>query len=367
MVHFTESMNKRLIDGVHKLAVLRAGALGDFIVTLPALAALKAAYPLAELVLLSKPWQKEYLSRPRSPVDRVVVVPPLQGIRNEAGGDAPAPVLTDFFAAMRAEQFDLALHFQGQGNSANPFLHRLGARVTGGLRGPEAAPLDRWLPFYYYQSEVLRYLEVASLVGATVQQLEPQIQVLPEDRAEAAQVLPLKQAYAVLHPGAVDLRRRWPAANFIKVGQALAERGLQVVVTGVGEERPIVEEVVTGLGGIALNACNRLSLGGLTGLLAGSQIVVSNDTGPLHLARAVGAQTVGIYWLPNLLNWGPLSRGRHRPLIAMDLCCPHCGIKPVDPWPFEPQTKTCAHEVSFVREVRVEAVLAEVDLLLGST
>ena len=63
------------IKNVKKIAVLRCGALGDFIVTLPALKAMHNAYPEAEIILLGKPWHKKFLIKNRTPVDRVVVVP----------------------------------------------------------------------------------------------------------------------------------------------------------------------------------------------------------------------------------------------------------------------------------------------------
>src|SRR3989442_10772331 len=64
------------VPGVARIAVLRANAVGDFIFTLPALAAVKAAYPGAELVLLGAPWHERFLSGRPGPVDRVLVVPP---------------------------------------------------------------------------------------------------------------------------------------------------------------------------------------------------------------------------------------------------------------------------------------------------
>jgi ADP-heptose:LPS heptosyltransferase len=95
-------------------------------------------------------------------------------------------------------------------------------------------------------------------------------------------------------------------------------------------------------------------------------LVVSNDTGPLHLARAVGARTVGIYWAPNVLNWGPLSRDRHRLGISWQLECPQCGIRPVSPWPFQPQKPDCSHPYSFVESVPVAEVVELAAELLSS-
>src|SRR5205807_1381925 len=68
-----------------------------------------------------------------------------------------------------------------------------------------------------------------------------------------------------------------------------------------------------------------LPLGGFAALLARAAVVVSNDTGPVHLAEAVGAPTVGLYWVGNLINGAPVDRARHRPLISWTIHCPECG------------------------------------------
>src|SRR5436309_7008981 len=78
------------VRGVRKIAVLRANALGDFIFALPALEALRAAYPQAEIVLLAKGWHATFLKGRPGPVDRVVVVPPCEGVSEEPG--APGSV-----------------------------------------------------------------------------------------------------------------------------------------------------------------------------------------------------------------------------------------------------------------------------------
>src|SRR5205823_918190 len=98
------------------------------------------------------------------PVDRVVVVPATSGVR-EPSADEPedAARLEAFFAGMRREGFDLAIQMHGGGRHSNPFLLSLGARVTAGLRTPDADPLDICLPYAFYQPEVARYLELVGL------------------------------------------------------------------------------------------------------------------------------------------------------------------------------------------------------------
>src|SRR5690348_10416996 len=101
------------VPEVRKIAVLRANALGDFIVTLPALEALRAAYPGAEIVLLAKPWHAALLEGRPGPVDRVVIVPPAHGVGIGPDEHEDPESLDAFFEAMEGERFDLALQLYG--------------------------------------------------------------------------------------------------------------------------------------------------------------------------------------------------------------------------------------------------------------
>ena len=90
---------------------------------------------------------------------------------------------------MRAEGFDLAVQLQGAGCHSNPFVCRLGARVTAGSQAPDAPSLDRTVPYTGHQHEIYRFLEVVGLVGAAPVTLEPRLQVTAHDRAAAAAAL----------------------------------------------------------------------------------------------------------------------------------------------------------------------------------
>src|SRR5437588_9553500 len=102
------------VPGVRKIAVLRANAIGDFIFTLPALEALRAAYPQSEIVLLAKKWHATFLQGRPGPVDRVVTVPPYPSVSEEPGTPGTrhslecTAELEQFFEAMAQESFDLA-------------------------------------------------------------------------------------------------------------------------------------------------------------------------------------------------------------------------------------------------------------------
>jgi ADP-heptose:LPS heptosyltransferase len=338
-----------LVPDVHRLAVLRANALGDLIFVLPALDALRAAYPSAELVLVGRAWHRTLFEDRPGPVDRVAV---LDDVLFEDGvlAERPNPLVQRVVDDLDLGSVDLAVQLHGGGRTSNPVIRAMQPRVSVGLRSPDAPPLDRWLPYVYWQHEVLRWIEVARLAGARPASVEPRLAVTESDRVAAAAVLgPLARPLVVLHPGATDARRRWPPERFAVLGDALAERGAAIAVTGTATEVPLTSEVVSGMGAPVLDLTGRLSLSALVGVLASASLVVANDTGPLHLAYAVGTPTVGIFWIGNLVNGGPPSREQHRPVAGWRLRCSRCGADCLH--------EGCEHRESFVDDVTVDEVL----------
>jgi ADP-heptose:LPS heptosyltransferase len=358
----------RRLPGVARIAVLRANAIGDYLVAVPALEALRAAYPAAEMVLLGADWHARFLTGRPGPVDRVVPVPPAPGVREPAAGETEDPAALDaFFAAMRAERFDLAVQLHGGGRWSNPFVRRLGARWTVGLSTRDAEPLDRTIRYAFYQPEIVRFLEVVALAGAEPVVLEPRVALVDRDTAEAdAALAGVPGPLVALHPGARDGRRRWPAEHFAAVGDGLADRGARVVVTGSAAERAVVAAVVDRMRHPAVPLVDAVSVGGLAAVYARCAVVVSNDTGPRHLAAAVGAATVGIYWCGTLLNYGPLTRSRQRVHVSWTVHCPVCGAGSTEPeLPAVHRGRQCAHDASHVASVNPDAVLADAAELLA--
>lgn len=347
------------LAGIRKIVVLRANAVGDFIFALPALEALARTYPEAEITLLGKPWHEPFLRGRSGPVHRVIVLPGIAGVGEPEDFPTDAAAQQDLLARLRGEQFDLAVQLHGGGKYSNPFIQSLGARWTVGLQADGAPPLDRNLPYIYFHNEVLRLLEVVSLVGARAGVIEPRLVVTEQDRDElGTNVGLLSGPIAVIQPGASDPRRRWPAEKFAQVADALYEAGATIAVNGTAAEQPIVHAVLAAMAHPAIDLAGQLSLGGLAALLQQAQVVVSNDTGPLHLAEAVGAATVGIFWIGNLFNSGSIARARHHHATSMRMDCPVCGQ---NCWHVH-----CGHAASFVADISVDAVLPQALSLFAS-
>lgn len=341
-----------ILPDVKNIAVLRPNAVGDFLFALPCLHALKHAYPAARIVYIGKQWHADFLAGRPGPVDAVEVVPPCPGVGLPPDAAVDRAPVQAFIGKMRAAQFDLALQIYGGGLYSNPFTRQLGARLAIGLKAADAAPLDRWVSFGQLQNRRLQLLEVASLAGADTLRLESELAVTESDREEAARVLPgdPSKPLIMLQPGASDRRRHWPPARFAAVGDVLAKEGACVAVNGSAQEAHIVREVVERMRYPAADLAGRLSVSGLCGLLERTALLVSNDTGPLHLGLAIGTPCVGIYWLTNLFESGPLRQHGHRAALSYRMHCPVCGAE---------NLKTrCAHDASFVDDVSFEEVMA---------
>jgi ADP-heptose:LPS heptosyltransferase len=106
----------------------------------------------------------------------------------------------------------------------------------------------------------------------------------------------------------------------------------------------------------------RLTLGELAGVLAVADVVLANDSGPRHIAAALGTPTVGVFWFGNAVNAAPFGRGRHRIHLGWTTHCPVCGADVTQVgW----KAERCPHDPSFVADVELADVLDEVLDLLG--
>ncbi|MDF2976167.1 MAG: glycosyl transferase [Actinomycetospora sp.] len=338
-----------LVPDVRRIAVLRANGLGDYVVAEPALAALRCAYPGAELTLLGARHHVALLEGRPSPVDRVVTVPLVPGVRVGPDPDATEDEVEAWCAERRAEGYDLAVQLHGGGRNSNKLLLRLGARVTVGAATPDAPRPDRWVPYWPYQHDTIRWLEVAAAAGATPTRVEPRVEVTPADlEASRAVVPPGESPLLVVHPGATDARRCYPEERLGAIAQDLADRGARVVVAGGDGEAERVDRVVSGMRETPETAVGTLGLPALVGLLSRATVMLGNDSGPRHLAGAVGTPTVAVFTYANLADVAPLTRVWHRVLVSWHGGCQVCGRRVLEGW--------CGHGASATHDVDVEEV-----------
>jgi ADP-heptose:LPS heptosyltransferase len=175
--------------------------------------------------------------------------------------------------------------------------------------------------------EVRRQLDLVRRVGARAADEKLSLRV---DRQALESVKSLLsdmgvdagRPWAVIHPGASAASRRYAPGHFSKAAALLARRhGWQIVFTGSTDERLLVDGVRAGMGARSWSLAGRLDLGHLAALLSLAPLLISNNTGPVHIAAAVGTPVVDLYALTNPQHtpWGVPSR-----VLFHDSPCKYC-------------------------------------------
>jgi ADP-heptose:LPS heptosyltransferase len=308
-----------------RIVIFRALVIGDMLCAVPALRALRQAYPTAEVTLVSLPWASEFARRFAHYIDHFVEFPGYPGLPER---DVDVAAIPAFFKHLQEEKFDLALQMHGSGSYVNPLVELMGARVTAGFTTPSDYAFGRET-FLLYPEDVpepqrhLRLLEHLSVPSAG-DHLE--LPVFDEDFTALA-ALPVwrelqSQPYACLHPGARFLSRRWKPEGFAAVGNSLHQMGLRVVVTGTRAEADVVAEVTERMQAPAINLAGQTSLGMLAALLTNSRLLISNDTGVSHVAAALRVPSVVVVCGSDPTRWAPLDRDRHLTVMGEISCRP---------------------------------------------
>jgi ADP-heptose:LPS heptosyltransferase len=320
---FAPGLLSRLPEPPRKVALLRASRIGDFLCAVPAFRALRAALPDAEITMVTLPLLRNLAVR--SPyLDRFVAFPGFPGIAEQLFDARRA---TAFFQEMQAEQFDLAVQMQGSGVYSNPFMLMLGARMTAGFvrSGDPPGRLDAALPIPDQEHEVRRILALTTFLGAPPQGEELEYPLWREDHAAAEALLARTERPLIgLHPGARARTRRWALERFAAVGAQLRRRhGGTIVILGDAEARPAAGTVAQQVGGPCLNLAGRTSLAVLGGVIARLAVLVTNDSGPAHVAYALGTPTVTVLGGGRPAAYVPLMDGPYR-ILSHEVPCRPC-------------------------------------------
>jgi ADP-heptose:LPS heptosyltransferase len=306
-------------DTVQRIAVFRALMLGDVLCAVPALRALRAGYPEADITFVGLPWARELIGR-LSCVDRFEPFPGHPALP-EARADEAA--LMPFLQSMQRRRVDLALQLHGSGRITNPIVEAFGARRTAAFVEPGAPCADPSLcvPWPTRGHEIERCLALTDHLGLERCGTGLEFPLTAADRA-AGRACAGDTPFAIIHPGAQLRSRRWPVERFAVVADALAARGLRIVVTGNAAEAPLAAALCDAMRHRALNVAGTTSLWQLGALVERARLVVSNDTGLSHIAAAFGTPSVIVACGSDVSRWAPLNRARHRVLWQALPCRP---------------------------------------------
>lgn len=318
-------------DEARRVLAVRLDSLGDVLMTTPALRALRESVPGRRITLMTGPAGASVASLVPE-VDEVLVyeAPWIKatGARGKSEGDR------EMIARLRG-RFDAVVIFTVYSQSALPaallcYLAEIPRRLAHCRENPYQLLTD-WVadpePTRLVRHEVRRQLDLVAVVGAHTADERLSLRVPAGARRDVLRQLlelgvDLDRPWAVVHPGASAPSRRYPAEAFGTVARRLViDHGWQLVFTGTADEHELVESIRAVVGVGSYSVAGRLDLGGLAALLSLGPVLISNNTGPVHVAAAVGAPVVDLYALTNPQHtpWGV----PHRVLFA-DVPCKYC-------------------------------------------
>lgn len=316
---------KPRIQDPRRIAVFRALQLGDMLCVVPALRALRSAYPEARITLIGMPWAKSFAARFHAYIDDLLVFPGFPGFPEQTANLAAMP---DFLATAQACKFDLAIQMHGSGSASNPLMALFGAARNAGYSKPGQYCPDPalFLDWQDREHEVLRYVRLVESLGVPAQGAHLEFPLHDEDLAplEGLPGLPLPGTYACVHPGARLPSRRWLPRRFAAVADRLVQAGTPVVLTGSPDEAEVVHAVKDAMQMPAIDLCGKTSLGSLAALIANARLVVSNDTGISHVAAGVATRSVIVASGSDVQRWAPLDKERHQ-VFSVDMACRPCA------------------------------------------
>ena len=281
--------------------IVRLGALGDIVHTIPAVAALRKAHPNARI-----DWVVDARHAPFAelvlPVDRI--------IRLEK---ATVNAWVDLVRRLRPYRYDVALDFQGLMKSALLARASGAARVVGfsiwHLREKGARPFYSEVDGGESVPHVIgKNLSLLSTVGVSSSELEFPLAEAPSPALDAVRRDIGDAPFALINPGAAWPNKRWPAARFGEVASFVRDvRGLQPIVLWGPAEEALARDVVATSGNAARMA-PATTMADLLELSRHASLMVSGDTGPLHIAGAAGTPLVAIFGPTDPARNGPWSR-----------------------------------------------------------
>lgn len=303
---------------IRRIAIFRALYLGDMLCIIPAVRAIRRAYPDAEITLIGLSWQQFFVERFKQYFNDFMEFPGWPGLPEQPVD--PEKVL-QFLQETQQRKFDLVIQMHGDGTFVNTMCSLMGARRVAGLRLPgQYCPEEALFPVLREKDhEILRFLKVVNALGIPLQGTSLEFPVTIQENRNFENLKSMlgiqKGKYICLHPGARDPRRRWAPEQFARVADALADKGYTIVITGSGEEKEVTAKVASLMDhhGIDLvNQAGHIGIGELAVLISHAAALLCNDTGVSHIAAAFETPSVVVFSsYSDPARWAPLNHELH--------------------------------------------------------
>lgn len=350
-----------------RILLIRPDHIGDLLLTTPAIHALKQALPNAEIHMLAGPWSASVLQS-NPDVDQVLTVrfPGFDRASAQQRPLQPYALLLKISRQLRAIGYSTAIIMRPDHWWGAFLAHAAGIRERVGYALPDVAPfLTRAIPFAPAHAVRQNLRLVEHITGAVPDEavqlrlLIPSNDALFVDDWLASTPAARDKRLVCLHTGAGTWAKQWEAARWAQLADALSEHfDVHVVFTGTSSDKPTIEQVLSQARLRHTSAAGVMGLGSLAALYQKSALVVGCDSGPMHIAAAVGTPTVTLFGPANPAEFAPWgSRERHL-LLMSSIACRPCRV--LDWGDDSPAYHPC------LRDITVHDVFATASRLLHS-
>lgn len=338
-----------------RILLIRPDHLGDLLLTIPAIRALKASRPDLELHALVGPWSAAALENV-SEVSRVLTLQ-FPGFTRAENDSLPSPYLYAVRTSrmLRRIGYDSAIILRPDHWWGALVAHLAGIRRRIGYDLPDVAPfLTETVSFEPMHSVVMSL----RLVEPWTQPIQPDQTSLyfPFTTADDLDVDELLTRHHLapdarilcIHAGSGTWTKQWDEARWAQVGDLLsAQLEATVVLTGRDHELPMAQRIADAMTNKPVIAAGETPVGVLAALFARAAVVLGPDSGPIHLAAAVQTPTVALFGpakVEEFGTWGPTER---HAILTSDIGCLGCGI--LDWGADEPENHPCVRDITVVR------------------
>ncbi len=312
---------------IRRILVISSTAIGDTLLSTPALRSLRQAYPEAHIALLIN---ADYVEMFRN-LQRIDELIPYHG------GYRRFLRLT---RELRARNFDLACILHGNEPQATPLAYLSGARFIFKLPNTSrfrflltnSSPVLQWDDFPH---GIDQRLAVAKLAGGTATDRRMELPITEPERREfaalaAARGISASTPLIALQAGASTRSRRWAPSRHVALARRLLAKHphLHIVLTGSPRERQLTEAIAADIASPRVwNAAGEVPLGLLAALVERCALMVSGDTGPMHLAVAAGTPVVALFAVSDWRRSGPAYDLERHIVIQKWRTCDPCLSK----------------------------------------
>lgn len=307
-----------------RILVVKLDHLGDVLLATPVFSNLRQAYPHAELHALTGEWSRVVLERHP---DVTGVVEYNSPAFCRTGQPTPLRETFKLYRQLRREKYDLMVELRSDWRTVwFAFL-----RLTPKRLSRPALQIANRLGLAQFSGthETTRNLDVLNQTGIPTPIRTAIFSVTAEDKKWASDFLSTYQIdgqrpLIAIHPGSPIERKRWLPERYAELGDWLiAQKRAQILFVGVKDEIPIITEIQRLMRGESINVAGKTTLTQLASILHRCNVFIGNDSGPMHLAAAVGTQTLGLYGPGDPTRFGPA--GEKCQTIRRRVDCPCVG------------------------------------------